>query len=83
MRWDEQGGLASEIRRVHGYCLETSDALGEWLKKNPHVKPEEARSMASMSHGVPWPSIRGKVEGPFPVYPDRPYYDARFHEGIK
>ena len=48
MRWDEQGGLASEIRRVHGYCLETSDALGEWLKKNPHVKPEEARSMASM-----------------------------------
>ena len=39
--------------------------------------------MASMSHGVPWPSIRGKVEGPFPVYPDRPYYDARFHEGIE
>lgn len=83
MNWGEQGGLASEIRKVHGYCLETSDALGKWLKDNPHVDARDARSMASMSHGVPWPSIRGKKEGPFPVYPDRPYYDARFHEGIE
>jgi hypothetical protein len=77
------GGLASEIRRVHGYCLESGDALTAWLAKHPHVAPEEARSMASMSHGVPFPSIRGLKEGPFPVYPDRPYYDARFHEGIE
>jgi hypothetical protein len=75
------GGLASAIRRVHGYCLESSDALTEWLKANPTVVPAEARSMASMSHGVPFPSIRGLKEGPFPVYPERPYFDARFHEG--
>jgi hypothetical protein len=75
------GGLASEIRRVHGYCLESSDSLTRWLAANPTVSKLEARSMASMSHGVPFPSIRGLVEGPFPVYKDRPYFDARFHEG--
>lgn len=83
MNRSEMGGLGSEIRKVHGYCLDTSDVLGKWLAANPHVKPEEARSLASMAHGVPFPSIRGKKEGPFPVYPDRPYYDARFHEGVE
>lgn len=57
--------------------------LTVWLSEHPDVKPEEARSFLSMCHGVPFPSIRGKKEGPFPVYRDRPYYDARVHEGIE
>lgn len=80
----EMGGLASEIRRIRGDCLATADALAGFLEANPNVDVREARSMASMSHGVPFPSIRGKVEGAFPVYPERsPYYDARFHEGVE
>ncbi len=79
----EMGGLASEIRRARGYCLASGDALAAWLKANPLVNVEEARSMASMAHGVPFPSIRGLKEGPFPVYQDRPYYDARFFEGAE
>ena len=80
----EMGALASEIRLARGYCLESSDALGAWLRCNPHVEPMDARSMASMSHGVPFPSIRGRKEGAFPVRPDRSaYYDARFHEGVE
>jgi len=77
------GSLCSEIRRAHGYCADVSGVLTKWLADNPGVSVEEARAVASMSHGVPWPSIRGKKEGPFPVYPDRPYYDARFHENIE
>lgn len=78
----EEGGLAGEIRRVHGYCLQSSDALTAWLASNTHVPADAARSMACMSHGVPFPSIRGLPQGAFPVYPDRPYYDARVHEDL-
>jgi hypothetical protein len=75
------GSLASAIRRVHGYCLESGDALGVWLAQHRHVESAQARGMASMSHGVPFPSIRGLPHGAFPVYPERsPYYDARFFE---
>lgn len=83
MTRQQMGGLAFAIRLVGGGCLETSDALTVWLLQNPDVAPEEGRSMASMSHGVPFPSIRGRKEGPFPVYPERPYFDARAHEGAE
>jgi hypothetical protein len=81
MTKDERGGLGSEVRRVHGYCLESSDAMGVWLEQHKHVESKEARSMIGACRCFPFPSIRGKKEGPFPVYPDRPYFDARFHEG--
>jgi hypothetical protein len=57
--------------------------LGSWLKRFPNVKPEEAREIVGIPQAVAFPSIRGKKEGPCPVYPDAPYYDARFHEGIE
>lgn len=83
MTKEDAGSLGTAVRRSHGYCLDQGDLLTNWLEDHPNVAPEEARSLIMMCHGVPFPSIRGKKEGPFPVYPDRPYYDARFHEGIE
>lgn len=83
MTKDEKNDLAFKVRLSHGYCHDQSQVLREWLEANSHVNIKEARSFISMCQGVPFPSIRGKKEGPFPVYKDRPYYDARVHEGIE
>lgn len=83
MTKDDAGNLGTEVRRSHGNCLDGGDLLRLWMDSHREVAPEEARSVMSMAHGVPWPSIRGRKEGPFPVYPERPYFDARFHEGTE
>jgi len=83
MTHGEKNDLAFKVRLSHGYCMDQADVLTRWLVEHPHVAVEEARSFTSMCHGVPFPSIRGKKEGPFPVYPSRAYYDARVHEGIE
>ena len=80
MTKDEKGGVGSVVRRAHGYCLESSDAMGAFIAERPHIDPVDARGMVGACRCFPFPSIRGKVEGPFPVYPYRPDYDARFHE---
>lgn len=79
----QKNSLGFAVRLAHGYCMDLSDVLTKWLADHPDVDVKEARSFISMSHGVPFPSIRGKVEGPFPIYPERPYYDARVHESIE
>lgn len=83
MTKEEKNSLAFAVRLAHGYCCDLSQVLTKWLAEHPDVEPKEARGFISMSHGVPFPSIRGKKEGPFPVYPDRAYYDARVHEGVE
>ena len=71
------------MRSVHGYCLESSDAMGAWLAANPGVAAVEARAVVGATRSAAFPSIRGRKEGPWPVYPERPYFDARFHEGTE
>ena len=83
MTHDQKNSLAFAVRLSHGYCMDSADVLTKWLADHPDVDVQEARSFMSMCHGVPFPSIRGRKEGPFPVYPDRPYYDARVFEGIE
>jgi hypothetical protein len=44
---------------------------------------EETPEVYGYAIGVgrnPFPNIKGRKEGPFPVYPSRPFYDARLWE---
>lgn len=77
MKRHDIGGLGWEVRKVGGTCLESSDALGAWLREHPEVDVLEARSVVGVGRGVAFPSIRGLVEGPFPVRPEHPFWDGR------
>jgi len=79
----EKGGLGSAVRRVHGYCLESSDAMESWLAVNPNVPVEEVRAVVGATRGSAFPSIRGRKEGPWPVKPEFPFWDGRFHENAE
>ena len=78
MTHQEKSAFGSLVRKCHGYCSDIPAAISAFMAEHPHIPAFEIRSLASMAHGVPFPSIRGRKEGPFPVYPDRPYLDARF-----
>ena len=52
-----------------------------FLRKHSHLNPTP--EMYALAVGVgrtPFPNIVGLPEGPFPVYKDRPFYDARLRE---
>lgn len=77
----QRSAVASAVRASRGYCLDAGSVIARWCAENPHVPPAQVARVAA-SFSVPFPSIRGRVEGPFPVFPERPYYDARFHDGV-
>lgn len=80
MNKHQMGTIGTQVRKTRGHCLDTSKMLGSIVAD---YTATEARAIVGVIQTVPFPSIRGKKEGPCPVYPDRPYYDARFHEGIE
>lgn len=52
-----------------------------FLKRNPTLSPTpEMYALAVGAGRTPFPNIKGLPEGPFPVYKDRPYFDARMWE---
>ena len=77
MTKDERTSLGADVRATGNRCLEVGDALTAWLAKHPAVVPEEARSVAVLVQRIPFQSIRGRVEGPYPVRPEYPYWDGR------
>ncbi len=78
MTRDEYGGLFAALKRVRGRCLDNGHALEKWLEDNPQANRETAR-MVTPGLCAPRPSITG----PTPVYRERPFYDAKAHEGIE
>jgi len=78
MTREEYGGLFAALKRVRGRCLDNGVVLDTWLEQNPQANREMARMMTP-GLAAPRPSITG----PTPVYRERPFYDARTHEGIE
>lgn len=76
MTREEYGGLFCALKRVRGRCLDNGPVLEVWLEENPQANAETARRVTP-GLAAPRPSI----SGPKPVYPERPFYDARFWEG--
>ena len=75
MTKNETSGLLEAVKRSH-YNAEIGVKM--FLKRNPHLEPTP--EMYALAIGVgrtPFPNIKGLPEGPFPVYKNRPYFDAR------
>lgn len=76
MTRDQVQSLHARLKEVKGRCLDSGDVLERWLRQNPTASPEEARACVLVAARCPFPSISGNP----PVYRDRPYYDARYHQ---
>lgn len=76
--YEEFTDLAKRVRHIHGRCLDLGGALEVWRQRHPQSDIREAR-LRTPGFCAPRPSIRGNG----PVYPDRPFYDARTHESLE
>lgn len=77
----QRSALGSAVRASHGYCLDMGGTIANWCAQTGVDANEACRVAPSFS--VPFPSIRGRKEGPFPVKPEAPYWDGRFHENAE
>jgi hypothetical protein len=67
--------LLDAVKRCRGDAVR---GLAMYCKRNNvTVVTPEMRGYAVGVGRTPFPNIKGLPEGPFPVYKDRPWYDAR------
>lgn len=78
MTYERLVSLVHAVKRSH-WNAELGAAM--FLRHDPTAEP--APELYGYAIGVgrnAFPNIKGKKEGPFPVYPARPFYDARLWE---
>jgi hypothetical protein len=74
----EIGSLLDAVKRSHG---NVQDGVRMFCKRNAgFAMTPEAYGYAVGFGRTVFPSIKGLVEGPFPVYKKRPWFDARMWE---
>ena len=74
----EMNALFESVKRCH---WDPILGVKMFSKHHPHVPiTPEVYGLAIGVGRTPFPNIKGLPEGPFPVYKDRPLYDARLWE---